>query len=57
MYKFTKRDEPDIDKYEERLRTNGYICYDYELMESMYLFATAQKDTLASLAKDEMIFK
>jgi len=57
MYKFTKHDEPDIDKYEDRLRTNGCICYDYELMESMYLFATAQKDTLASLAKDEMIFK
>ena len=50
MYKFTKLDEPDIDKYEDRLRTNGCICYDYELMESMYLFATAQKDTLASLA-------
>ena len=33
MYKFTKHDEPDIDKYEDRLRTNGCICYDYELME------------------------
>ena len=31
MYKFTKHDEPDIDKYEDRLRTNGCICYDYEL--------------------------
>lgn len=57
MYKFTKADKPDIDKYEERLMKNGYICYDRERMNNMYLFATSQRDTLAALARDEMIFR
>lgn len=54
MIKFTQNDYVDIDKYEERLRYNGYLTCDKVRMNNIYLYNRAHSDSLAAMARDTM---
>lgn len=56
MIKFKQSDYVDIDKYEERIRHNGYISCDMNRMSDIYYFNSTKATSLMSLARDTMLF-
>ena len=54
MLKFNQTDYPDVDKYEERIRYNGYIAFDRKRMSQINSYETVNYCTYASLAGDIM---
>lgn len=57
MVRFTKNDYVDADRCEERLRRDGFICFDRKYVEQIMPFYQTHADTCANLARDLMIYR